>query len=291
MPPGTHVSRVRRGFVDVPEGQVHYRAAVGDASDPPIVLIHASPGSSRMLVPLIEALASAAPGRTLIAFDTLGNGDSCAPAVERPELGYFAAAHRAAIDAMGIAEFDLYGAHTGAGIAAEIAIAAPDRVRRLILDGMSLYAAEEMEEMLRHYAPGVSVDLNGSQLNWVWHFVRDTYLFWPWYRRDARHRRDIGLPDAMTLHEKAVEVLKAVTTYHLSYRASIGYDKAGRLPLLRVPTLVTCARNDMLFRYFAAIAALVPSAVRAENAGTANPDAAAETADLFVRFFDGGAGI
>ena len=45
---------LRRGLVDVPGGQVHYREA---GAGPVVVLIHASPGSSSGLVPLINALA------------------------------------------------------------------------------------------------------------------------------------------------------------------------------------------------------------------------------------------
>ena len=86
--------------------------------------------------------------------------------------------------------------------------------------------------MLEHYAPPVKIDHQGSQLHWIWHFVRDVYLFWPWYKPDAAHARRVGLPGADELHDKVVEVLKAARTYHLSYRAAIAYDKEPRLPLV-----------------------------------------------------------
>jgi pimeloyl-ACP methyl ester carboxylesterase len=273
---------IRRGFIDLAEGQVHYRTA-GPEQGVPLVMLHPSPGSSKMLEPLIRHFART---RRVVAPDTLGNGDSAAPHGSEPDLAYFADAHLRALSALAIDRFDLYGGHTGGGIACEIAIQAPGKVRRLVLDGMSLYSDEERDDMLRHYAPALSADHNGTQFHWVWNFVRDAYLFWPWYRRDAQHVRDVGLPPAEVLHDKAVEVLKAYRTYHLSYRAAIAYDKAARLPKVAVPMLLACARNDMLVRYFDQVAALLPDAQRVMTPGLLSPAAAAETVALMTQFLD-----
>jgi pimeloyl-ACP methyl ester carboxylesterase len=246
-------------------------------------MFHPSPGSSRMLEPLIAAFGAT---RRVIAPDTLGNGDSAAPTGDSPALDVFVDAHIAAIDALGLTRVDLYGGHTGGNIAAEIAIRRPGLVNRLILDGMSLYADAERDDMLRHYAPAVVPAADGSHLLWIWNFVRDGYLFWPWYRRDAANRRDIGLPSPDALHDKFVEVVKAARTYHLSYRAAIGYRKETRLPLVAVPTLLACARNDMLLRYMDGVAALMPKATRTITPGIATPDDLAETVARMVAFLD-----
>ena len=274
---------IRRGFVEVAEGQVHYRTAGWDRPGVPLVMLHASPGSARMLEPLIGAFGRS---RRVVATDTLGNGDSSPPAEDGTDIAYFADAHLRALDSLGIGRFDLYGSHTGANIACEIAIAHPDRVRRLILDGVSLYTAEERADMLAHYAPGVTIDQNGTQLHWIWHFVRDVYLFWPGYRRDAGHRRALGLPGADELHDKVVEVLKAARTYHIPYRAAIGYDKEPRLPLVRVPILLACARGDMFLEYFERVRALMPNATPLITGGTGSADALAETVASFLAFLD-----
>lgn len=272
---------IRRGFTEIAEGQVHYRTA-GTPGGLPLVMMHASPGSARLLEPLIGAFGQR---RQVIACDTLGNGDSCPPATRDAQIAYFADAHLRALDALGIQHFDLYGSHTGANIACEIAIAQPHRVRRLVLDGVSLYAREERADMLVHYAPGVTLDQNGSQLHWIWNFVRDAYLFWPWYRRDAAHRRPLGLPSPEELHDKVVEVLKSARTYHISYNAAIGYDKEPRLKLVTVPTLLACARSDMLFEYFDRVRALMPQARPLVTNGIATPAAFAETVAAFEAFY------
>ena len=112
--------------------------------------------------------------------------------------------------------------------------------------------------------------------------ARRAYLFWPWYKQDAAHRRKGGLPDAQALHDKAVEVFKGARTFHLAYRASLACRKKERLPLLRVPTLIACARGDMLFEYFERLRALLPTAQFADTDGNA-----AETTRLFNSFVDG----
>ena len=276
---------IRRGFAEVTEGQVHYREAGHTLHlvKRPLVMLHASPGSAKMLEPLIKRLAL---HRHVIATDTLGNGDSSAPMGSSPLIAYFADAHLRALNAMGIERFDLYGSHTGANIACEIAINHPQRVNRLILDGVSLYSEEERADMLEHYAPDVSIDMIGSQFNRIWHFVRDVYLYWPWYRYEPSRRRNLGLPSADELHDKVVEVIKAARTFPIAYRAAIGYDKAPRLKLVNVPTLLACARTDMFMAYFEQVQALMPNATPLLTEGSANAKALASTVEQFENFLN-----
>jgi pimeloyl-ACP methyl ester carboxylesterase len=279
------VPRIVRGFADIEEGQVHYRqAGQSRPGQLPLVMFHASPGSSRTLEPLMQTLAA---GRRVIALDTLGNGDSCAPITEKPDVAYFAQAHLRALSAMGIDRFDAWGAHTGANIACELGIECPHRVRSVTIDGIGLYSPEEQADLLAHYLPPLRIDTQGSQFHQLWNFVRDAYLFWPWYRQDSAHRRPTGLPSADDLHDKAVEVFKAARTFHLSYRAALAYPKEQRLPLLKVPTLLTCSRHDMLQVYFEQVRALVQPTQSALTAGWTHAQALQETAAVYERFLEG----
>ncbi len=275
-------ARIRRGFVEIVEGQVHYREAGWQhTANPPLVLIHASPASALTLQPLLRVLGR---GRHVIAPDTLGNGDSAAPVNDQVDLPYFAGAHMRALDALGVAKCDLYGTHTGANIAIEIAIARPAQIGAIVLDGVSLYGDAEQADLVANYVPHVNIDAQGSQFNRLWHFVRDAYLFWPWYKQDAAHRRKGGLPDVQALHDKTVEVLKGARTFHLAYRASLAYRKQERLPLVRVPTLIACARGDMLFEYFEQVRALLPTAQFAETEGVGSAEALQATVRQFQAF-------
>jgi len=270
---------IKRGFADVSDGQIHYREA--GQGFVPLVLVHASPGSAKSLEPVMAAFASS---RRVIAPDTMGNGDSSGQMPTQPDIPFFAARLLEALDALGVERFDLYGTHTGASIAAEIAITASRRVRKLVLDGVGLYPDELQAELLDRYAPAMEPDLHGSHITWAWHFVRDTYLFWPWYATDAAHRRSLGLPPAEVLHDKVLDVLKAIETYHLSYRAAFRYDKRAQFKRIKVPTMAACAQNDMLAQWHDEFAALIPGSVKAVIPSvTTDPNGAAAA---IARFLD-----
>ena len=134
---------IRRRFVDVPGGQVHLRYGGEHRDRVPVVMVHASPASSRMREPLLRCFAET---RAMFAPDTPGNGDSTPPPGEAPAFDAFVGAHVAALDALGLDRVDLYGTNTGANIACEIAIRHPGRVRCIILDGVSLYGEAERTE-------------------------------------------------------------------------------------------------------------------------------------------------
>lgn len=248
---------ITRGFVDVDEGQLHYRAC-GDPSAPVLVMSHGSPGSSFSLEPLMRHLAA---GRRVVAFDTMGNGDSTPTRTERPTIADLADGHMRAMDALGLGVVDLYGYHTGTAISTEIAIARPDRVRRLVLEGVSVFDPTDRANLFDNdHAPDIAPDLSGTHLLAAWSMVRDAHLFWPWWDRRASARRPLGLPDAATLTRETIEVLKASQTYHRSYNAALRYPKRERLPLITQPVLVAAGPSDQLFGYLETARDLIPGA-------------------------------
>ena len=230
-----------RAFADLPDRQVHFRH--GGSSDVPLVMLHASPGSSRQLQPLATILSES---RRVIAPDTPGNGDSPPLAIAEPSIADYAAATVAFLDELRLEQIDLYGSHTGASIAVELALLIPDRIRRIVLDGIGLFSDKEREQHLANYAPAITPDMTGSYLSWAFLFCRDQYLFWPWYEKKAENSRSSGLPPAVGLHTWVLEVLKSIETYHLAYRASFRYQKRDRLPLITQPLLLMAAENDPL---------------------------------------------
>ncbi len=276
---------MQRQFVSIREGQVHLRCAAPDATDqePPLWMIHASPASSITLVPLASELARS---RRVFAPDTLGNGDSAAPEPQVPEISYYADSTLRVMDALRIDQVDLYGTHTGAHIAAEVAILRPDRVRRLVIDGIGMFEPEVKRELLDDYAPAITPDSIGSYLNWVWHFVRDQSLFFPYFKRDAEHMLTHGLPSSRELHHTLVEVLKAIDTYHLAYRAAFRHADRERLPLIDRPTLVMAHDGDPLLTAFELAASAIPGATRRLIAARGQAAAVTEKAMEIRRFLD-----
>jgi len=272
---------IRRSFADLADGQIHLRHA-GPQDGAPLALIHQSPGSSKQLEPLMKALAT--KGRRCAAPDTPGNGDSDPLPRDQPEIPDLAEAAFAAMSTCIDGPFDLYGSHTGASVAMEIAIAHPDRVRSLTIEGMGLYSGSLQTEVLDRYAREIKPDAEATHLMKVWHFCRDQHLFWPYYNRTAEGRLPDGLPDDDTLHDFVVEVLKAMRSYHLSYRAAFRWPKTDRLPLLRVPTMVMSSPSDMLHDYSATVAGLVPGAVTTILPAWTDPAFHEETADVLDVF-------
>jgi pimeloyl-ACP methyl ester carboxylesterase len=231
---------IRRAFADLAHGQMHYRTT---GSGAPLLLIHASPGSSKQLLALIGNLAGYA---RVIAPDTPGNGDSPPLPIEAPQIPDLARAYLELLDVLGLDRVQVYGSHTGAAIAAELAILAPQRVERLVLDGVQVLSDDERDEVMALYAHPFTPDLEGGYLMRVFQFCRDQYLFYPWYNRTRAGQRTGGLPKPQDLHNWVVEVLKAGESYHLNYRAAFQWRAPDRLPLIAQPTLVLAAENDPL---------------------------------------------
>jgi pimeloyl-ACP methyl ester carboxylesterase len=250
----TEAFPIKRAFADVGARQVHYRHA---GAGKPLLALHGSPASSRQMVRLMSLLAD---GDThVIAPDMPGNGDSPAIADVELSIAELATATLEFVDALGIDTFDIYGTHTGGAIGAEIAIQAPDRVRRFVLDGAMELTAEELDDLLANYAFPFPADRDGAYLARVFQFCRDQYVFHPWYNRTREGRRDASLPSAEDLHAFVVEVLKGNISYHHNYRAAFRWNAPERMPLIPVPTLTIAAGNDPLFDSTARLAPLVPN--------------------------------
>lgn len=275
--------QIRRGFVDVAEGQIHYRAC-GDDALPVLVMFHGSPGSSFSLVPLMRHLARA---RHVVAIDTMGNGDSSPAAPEQPEIADLAGGHMRAVDALGLTRYDLYGYHTGTAISTEIAVSRPDAVRRIVLEGVSVFSAGDQSNLFDNdHAPDIPPDLSGTHLVAAFQMVRDAHLFWPWWDRRAEARRPLGLPSADYLNGETIEVLKACRSYFLSYNAALRYPKRERLPLIGAPTLVAACPSDQLYDFLETATSLVPGATSAVLPDPHTDEDRAGQARIMLDFLD-----
>jgi pimeloyl-ACP methyl ester carboxylesterase len=250
---------VDRAFLRLPEGLVHYRYCGSRSSRgrTPLYLAHAGPGSSRVFEPLLPTLAQQ---RFAFAPDMLGNGDSAPPASETVDMAYYVDCAIRIMDSFGIDKVDFYGSHTGAQIGCQLAVTHPRRVRRLVLDGIPLFPEEFRQRLLAHYAPKVTPDEYGGHLSWAWNFVRDQSLHWPYFDRQPANRLANAVAAPAQLHLSVTDVLKALGTYHIAYRAAFMQDLRPLLPQLTCPVLVMASERDPLSVYLDDAAALVPRA-------------------------------
>ena len=113
------------GYADTRFGSIHYReAGEGD----PLLLLHATPRSSRVYLPIMPFLADRF---RVIAPDTLGFGDS-APLPANVTMEILAESVTALMDELGISRAAIFGLHTGNKIGAALAAGWPERVSRFM---------------------------------------------------------------------------------------------------------------------------------------------------------------
>ncbi len=273
---------VDRAFVRIKEGLVHYRHAGEHKNDGPLPLymMHAGPGSSKGLESLVALLGET---RLAIAADTLGFGESAPPEPEVPDLVYYADSVVRIWDTLGLDKVDVYGSHTGANIGMEIAIAHPDRVRKLVFDGVALFDPELAADMLANYAPEISPQENGAHFIWAWNFLKDMGVYFPHYRRDAEHYLGKEPWPPEVLHNSVIEVMKALPHYHKGYNAVFRHKTHERLPLVTVPTFCMAPRADPLHVSVEEAAALVQDSEHLVLPVTANTN---DKAKAVVEYLD-----
>lgn len=219
---------LRKGYAETRFGQIHYRAA-GSGSGLPLVLLHQTASDSVMYEPLMRALAAET---RLIALDTPGFGGSVgfdAP----PTVELWSKALSDALSALGISACNLFGHHTGASIAAQIAVDRPDLVRALALSGPPYLSAEERARFLATAVYRISPSRDGAHLNAIWARI---------FAKEPGVPLDLG-------EREALLTLQAGPRYAPAYEAVFSHDFAGLLPRIACPTLVMAGEHDSLRAY------------------------------------------
>jgi len=154
---------IRKGYADTPGGQVHYlRCGEGW----PLVLLHQSPAAATMWEPVMPRFAEA--GYSAIAIDLPGHGNSWRPP-QPPSIPDYARSVSDGLDALGLDEVDIVGHHTGALVAAQVAVDFSRRVKKLALWGLAIYveALAESRARLKNERPPVYDD-EGAALTAFW---------------------------------------------------------------------------------------------------------------------------
>jgi pimeloyl-ACP methyl ester carboxylesterase len=222
------MDRIRRGYLDAPTGQVHYRraAAVGGQ---PLVLLHQSPLSSvqfEAVLPLLQAR-----GHDAVALDMPGFGMSDAAPADA-SLDDYASILPAALDALGWPDASIVGHHTGAVVGAVFAAAQPARVRRLVLNGFPLLTQAERDHFGTFYFGPKAPQPDGRHLLTAW---------------ENRLRSTPGWTDLALMHRYTVEGLYRGDTNWRAFPLIIGADLGGLLQALQVPTLLLTNTGEDLY--------------------------------------------
>jgi pimeloyl-ACP methyl ester carboxylesterase len=217
------VPQIKRAFLDTEDGQIHYRIG-GEGK--PLLLLHMNPRSSDEFRELM--LLFTQQGRQAIAMDLMGFGDSDKP----PRLysvADYAKTAIALLDELGIEQTDILGNHTGAFVSGEIAVAYPDRIRKLILCNADYFGEAGKAALMQRFEKGFVIKSDGSHLMDRWlarsRYVGSTELNHRWVLDDLKC---FGYP---------LYAVWAVANYCL--------EAAERFRLIQCPTLSLWGMDDV----------------------------------------------
>jgi pimeloyl-ACP methyl ester carboxylesterase len=219
---------LRKMYVDCRYGQLHMHTAFPSSGGfdelTPLVCLHPSPLSGRVFRGLLAELGQQ---RSVYAPDLPGCGESDAPA-SAPTVASYAAAVGDLLDTLRLRQVDVLGYQSGSLVAAELAIARPDQVRRVILASVPIVDAKEREAFNSHPWPARPRE-DGAHLVEEWQRIRRT--------------RGAAAPLA-ALGEDLAAVLRAGDAAGWGPAAAAGYAAGERLPLLRQPVLVLRPKDE-----------------------------------------------
>jgi len=216
------INSIRRGFVDTPDGQIHYATAGRGKS---VLLLHQTPRSwneYRYVLPVLAEKYRA------IAMDTVGFGDSYTLETEGA-IEEYAKGVVAFLAAMSIPRAHVVGHHTGGVIAVEVAAVHPELVDKLVLSSTPYVDAEDREgRKTRPPIDHVEEAEDGSHLSELW---RKRMAFYP-----------TGRPDLF--RNLVIDALKAGGSMEEGHRAVGRYRMEDKVSLIKAPTLVMAGSED-----------------------------------------------
>jgi pimeloyl-ACP methyl ester carboxylesterase len=186
----------------------------------------------------------------ITTFDNRGVGRSATP--DGPfRIADFAADTAALMDELGLERAHIVGSSMGGAIAQELALAHPDRVRSLVLNGTWCRGDRFLHEVFR---------------NWMWSAqkadsIRDflvTVNLWCFAPRIWNE----GIMDGWIDAAEASPYAQSVDAFCRSAEALIEHDSADRIGAINAPTLVTVGELDLCLpaRYSEAIVERIPNA-------------------------------
>jgi pimeloyl-ACP methyl ester carboxylesterase len=235
--------RVRRGYFECRYGQLHVHNAIppggGFEEGTSLLCLHRAPLSGRLFE---RFLALAGRDRSVYAPDTPGFGDSDAPSA-RPNIADYAAAIGDFLDSMRFRQIDVLGYQMGALMAAELAVARPKQIRRVVLVSVPALSDADRESFRQVHAPSAAVS-DGSHLMSEWQRVRDSY--------------GPGVPPEVAADAFA-ERLRSGTQGAWAISAMVQYAARERLGLVTQPSLVLRPK-DTLWEATQRVRELLPKA-------------------------------
>lgn len=238
---------ISKGYIPFSDGQIHYRYRQGEGV--PTVFLHQTASSSAMYEAVMRAMPEIGP---LYALDTPGFGGSSRPQ-GKPSMDYYVRSMMQAIDALGIEKFNLFGHHTGASIACQLAAEYPQRVCKLGMIGPVQLTDEERSTWKKLAVKPLTMDLKGTHLSEAWERV--THL-------DTQPI--VYAPSVELATREFIDTLIAGDRWHEAYEAVFEQDFPAYFAKVQCPMLLVCGDEDVLYPYFSRACKARPDAQAVE---------------------------
>ena len=244
---------VRRGYLDLAWGQVHYRMVAGASpppggEDPPLlVMLHQTPLDSSHYERVLPLLAEFSRP---VAVDSPGYGLSDRPPLlaggDEWGVAEYGRLVWEIVEALGGGRIYLFGRATGSVLAVEAAAQQPERVRALALHGLPVYDEATKAGRLsdREFGGPIEPVAGGAHLERLWNRVLGQYPYL--------------LPEEVEWHVE--RYLAAGPDFALGYRAIWRYELRAGAARLEAPVLLFGGTRDRVYGWFADARRLLPLA-------------------------------
>ncbi|MDF0543648.1 alpha/beta hydrolase [Sphingobium sp. H39-3-25] len=261
----------RRGYVDGPYGQVHYRR-LGEGA--PLILLHQAGMDGRQFDAVHPLLASL--GFDVVAFDLPGFGGSDVPPFV-PRVEDLAAGLIPAIHALGFQAARIVGHHTGAMVGTEIALSGEIAVERLILNGPMPLTQEEREAFFAEKLPREKTWVPQPGAAHIAAFAA------------VRERLVGGTLPTERVNSFVLQAMGGQAPFWYGHNAGFGYRHEDSLLRIECPTMILTNTGDQIYAHALRAHALRPDMAFAALEGGGvdiveqQPDAWVEAVVAFLR--------
>jgi pimeloyl-ACP methyl ester carboxylesterase len=202
------------------------------------------------MLPAIEHLS---PNFTCFAFDIPGLGLSHALPIWELKLSDLANAIAKCMRLISMPPCPIYGRHTGAAIALELAVGHPALVTGVVLDGLSAFTEAECASIFKGYFPPMPVDELGGHFAQTWTRFRDHLIWFPWFRRLPENLNGYDLAPAVRVQNLAMMYFHGAKSYQPVYRAALSHGRRALVAVsqLTKPATFMALETDMLYSHLA----------------------------------------
>ena len=244
-------------FVLVRGIKIHYRT-MGWGN--PIVLLHASPRSGKMLEKFGEMLSK---HFHVIIPDLPGYGNSESIPHEVKLMRDVVPYLKDFISNTYLKKPHIYGTATGAQLGIAFALMYPQELKNLYLDNPAHFSEKEYIQISSKYFVDLTPKSDGSHLQNLWNHVRESMMYFPWYDHSPENQFSTIEPSLTMINEIMREYLVAGVRYDELYRAAFLHERAEKIQQLSVPTVIFKWKASILLKYIDRLLSFqLPSNVR-----------------------------